>query len=127
MELLPAELPPPYSQENIGMSQKQVYTKFFSPYSNWTWFVTKDHPRVMISCERALVIQNDVSNQYSSITIFAAITSKFDEPPYPTEVVIEPADSSLPQRSAVVLNQIRSIDRQRLVKKLGGLRAPTMR
>lgn len=67
----------------------------------------------------ALVIQNDIGNQYSPITIVAAITSKFDLPPYPTEVVMEPRDSGLSQISAVVLNQIRSVDRQRLIKRIG--------
>ena len=62
----------------------------------------------------AVVIQNNIGNQYSPITIVAAITSKFSEPPYPTEVVVEPAESGLPLCSAVVLNQIRSVDRQRL-------------
>lgn len=67
----------------------------------------------------ALVIQNDIGNQYSPITIVAAITSKFDLPPYPTEVIMEPKDSGLKQASAVVLNQIRSVDRQRLIKRIG--------
>ena len=67
----------------------------------------------------ALVIQNDIGNHYSPITIVAAITSKFDLPPYPTEVVMEPEDSGLSMRSAVALNQIRSVDRQRLIKRIG--------
>lgn len=75
----------------------------------------------------ALVIQNDIANEYSPITIVAAITSKFDEPPYPTEVILEPEESGLPLRSAVVLNQIRSIDRQRLVKRLGRAATGTMK
>ncbi|MBM3749279.1 MAG: type II toxin-antitoxin system PemK/MazF family toxin [Acidobacteria bacterium] len=74
----------------------------------------------------ALVIQNDIGNEYSPITIVAAITSRFDEPPYPTEVIMEPEESGLPLRSAVVLNQIRSIDRQRLVKRLGRASPATM-
>ena len=74
----------------------------------------------------ALVIQNDIANQYSPITIVAAITSKFDEPPYPTEVILEPQESGLPLRSAALLNQIRSVDRQRLVKHLGRADAETM-
>jgi mRNA interferase MazF len=41
----------------------------------------------------ALVIQNDIGNQYSPITIVAAITSKFDLPPYPTEVLMDASDS----------------------------------
>ena len=74
----------------------------------------------------ALVIQNDISNQYSPITIVAAITSKFDLPPYPTEVVMDLSDSGLNQTSAVVLNQIRSVDRQRLIKRIGKVSPESM-
>jgi mRNA interferase MazF len=74
----------------------------------------------------ALVIQNDIGNQHSPITIVAAVTSKFDEPPYPTEVLMEPAESGLSLRSAVVLNQLRSVDRRRLVKRLGHAGPRTM-
>jgi len=74
----------------------------------------------------ALIIQNNIGNQYSPITIVAAISSKFATPPHPTDVIIETTESGLTQRSAVVLNQIRSIDRQRLVKRLGRLSAPAM-
>lgn len=74
----------------------------------------------------ALIIQNDIANQYSPITIVAAITSKFDVPSYPTEVVMEPKESGLSQPSAAVLNQIRSIDRQRLMKRIGRAEAMTM-
>jgi mRNA interferase MazF len=75
----------------------------------------------------ALVIQNDIGNQYSPITIVAAITSKFDLPPYPTEVVMEPRASGLSQTSAVALNQIRSVDRQRLIKRVGKASPEVMR
>jgi mRNA interferase MazF len=67
----------------------------------------------------ALVLQNDIGNRYSPLTIVAAISSKFDVPPYPTEVIMNPANSGLPQTSAVVLNQIRSVDKKRLIKRLG--------
>jgi mRNA interferase MazF len=69
----------------------------------------------------ALIIQNDVSNQYSPLTIVAAITSQFGTPPHPREVILEPGESGLSKPSAVVLNQIRSIDRQRLIKRLGAI------
>ena len=42
------------------------------------------------------------------------------------EVVIEPADSGLPKRSAVIVNQIRSVDRMRLQKKIGRLSRQNM-
>jgi mRNA interferase MazF len=56
----------------------------------------------------------------------AAITSKFTEPPYPTEVILEAKESGLSLRSSVLLNQIRSVDRQRLVKYLGRANTETM-
>ena len=74
----------------------------------------------------AVVIQNDVSNQYSPITIVAAVSSQFSDPPFPREVVIEPEESGLPKRSAVIVNQIRSVDRLRLQKRLGRLSRPSM-
>jgi mRNA interferase MazF len=67
----------------------------------------------------ALVIQNNIGNQYSPIVIVAAISSKFGLPPYPTEVIMEPEYSGLQQTSAVVLNQIRSVDKQRIMKRIG--------
>jgi mRNA interferase MazF len=67
----------------------------------------------------ALVIQNNIANRFSPITIVAAITSKLNDPPYPTEVILESAGTGLPLRSVALLNQIRSVDRQRLVERLG--------
>jgi mRNA interferase MazF len=75
----------------------------------------------------ALIIQNDISNQYSPVTIVAAISSQFGTPPRPREVLIRSGvNTGLSQKSAVILNQIRSIDRTRLQKRLGTLDAPTM-
>lgn len=74
----------------------------------------------------ALVIQNDVANRYGATTIVAAITSKFDIPSYPTEVPI-PLESGLRVASVVLLNQIRTVDRTRLIKRLGKADATTMK
>jgi mRNA interferase MazF len=76
----------------------------------------------------ALIIQNDVSNEHSPITIVAAITSQFRTPPHPREVpILSSAKTGLSKPSAVILNQIRSIDRARLQKRLGNLDSATMR
>ena len=75
----------------------------------------------------ALILQNDVSNQYSPITIVSAISSQFNDPPYPREVVIQPGKSGLEHASAALLNQIRSVDRKRLIKRMGAVDAATMR
>lgn len=74
----------------------------------------------------ALVLQNNVSNEYSPITIVAAISSKFNETLYPTEVLIQPPEGGMTVNSVLLLNQIRSIDKQRLVRKLGELTFASM-
>ena len=68
----------------------------------------------------ALIVQNDIGNRYSALTIVAAITSKFSSVAYPVEVTIEPTKiNGLNVASAIRLDQIRTVDRQRLVKRLG--------
>jgi mRNA interferase MazF len=74
----------------------------------------------------ALILQNDIANRHSPITIVAAITSQFEEPLYPTEVLISPPEGGLVVPSVVLLNQIRSIDRRRLVRRLGVVAEATM-
>ena len=74
----------------------------------------------------ALILQNNIANRYSPVTIVAALSSNISEPPYPTEVVIEPTKGGVKKTSVVLLNQIRTIDKQRLVKKLGRLKEETM-
>jgi len=76
----------------------------------------------------ALVIQNDVGNRYSRVIIVAVITSRLSPIPYPVEVVVESnKGNGLSVRSAIHLDQIRSVDRERLVKRLGALDVPAMR
>jgi mRNA interferase MazF len=75
----------------------------------------------------ALVLQNDVSNRYGLTTIVAAISSKVSTPPYPNEVVIEPNGNGLEITSTVRLDQIRTVDRRRLIKRLGKVEAEAMR
>ena len=67
----------------------------------------------------ALIVQNNIANKSSPIIIIAAITSKFDDRLYPTEVLIEPPEGGLKTTSVILLNQIRSIDRQRFVRRIG--------
>lgn len=76
----------------------------------------------------ALILQNDIANRYSSVTIVAAITSFSDKDgkTYPTEVFIGDSEGGLNNNSVTLLNQIRTIDNGRLVKKLGVLKDKTM-
>lgn len=75
----------------------------------------------------ALILQNDIANRHSPITIVGAITSQFEEPLYPTEVLVHSSEGGLKTGSVVLLNQVRSIDQRRLIKRLGVLRPHTMK
>ena len=74
----------------------------------------------------AVIVQNDPANRRSPITIVAAITSQFEEPLYPTEVLVRAPEGGLTTDSVVLLNQIRSVDKGRLVRRLGVLKPETM-
>ncbi len=67
----------------------------------------------------ALVIQNDITNRYAMTTVVAAITSRVSTPPYPNEIVVARPGTGLEVVSTIRLDQIRTVDRQRLVRRLG--------
>jgi mRNA interferase MazF len=67
----------------------------------------------------ALIVQNNVGNQYAATTIIAAITTTIK--PYPVTVVIRARTCGLPHDSMVNMAQVLTIDKARLIKKLGEL------
>jgi mRNA interferase MazF len=76
----------------------------------------------------AVIIQNDIGNRHSPVTIVAAVTSKLSPVAYPVEVSVVPSTGNgLSVPSAIQLSQIRSVDQERLVRRLGTLDAATMR
>ena len=74
-----------------------------------------------------LIIQNNLGNKYSPTTIIAPITSKKFSKEFSTNVNLLKEDSHLDRDSTVLLNQIATIDRIRIVKKLGFLNEDIMR
>src|SRR3990172_4973300 len=74
----------------------------------------------------ALVLQNDIANRFSPVTIVAAVTSQVADDFYPTEVRLRKGEGGLNADSVVLLNQIRSIDTRRLVRRLGRVKPGTM-
>jgi mRNA interferase MazF len=66
----------------------------------------------------ALIIQNDIGNRASPITIVAAITST-QKRPYPFQVFLPAGEGGIEHDSVVTLNHLRSIDRQRLIRRFG--------
>lgn len=73
----------------------------------------------------AVVIQNDMGNQYAGTTIVAAITTTIK--PYPVTVVVDKGEGGLPRRSMVNLAQILTLDKSRLRRCLGVLSKDRMR
>lgn len=71
-------------------------------------------------------MQNDVANRYSTITIVMVIISQFNELLYPAEVLISFPEGDLTSDSVALLNQLRSIDKRRFIKRLGVLKPETM-
>jgi mRNA interferase MazF len=68
----------------------------------------------------ALVIQNDIGNQFSPTTIVAALTTAVEKP-YPFMVKITSKESGLPKDSLVNLAAILTIDKNRLVNRAAEL------
>lgn len=61
-----------------------------------------------------LIIQNDVGNRHSPTVICAAITSKMNKAKLPTHVEISSKDYGIVKDSVILLEQIKTIDKQRL-------------
>lgn len=69
----------------------------------------------------AVIIQNNLLNKFSPLVIVAPITSKVYAEEYPQNVFLKKQDSRLMRDSTVLLNQIRTVDKRRIIKKFGFL------
>jgi mRNA interferase MazF len=65
-------------------------------------------------------------HEHSPVTIVAAITSNV-RGHGPTSVLVHVRDGDLSVDSVVLLNQVRTVDKQRLVKRLEAVVATTMK
>lgn len=85
----------------------------------------------VVGCEQGgvrpvLIVQNDVGNRYSPTVIVAAVTSRMEKQPLPTHVFIN-RNSVLQKNSIIMLEQIRTIDKSRLLEYIGHLDCRDMR
>lgn len=74
-----------------------------------------------------LIIQNDIGNRHSPTVICAAITSKMNKAKLPTHVELETGKYDLVKDSVVLLEQLRTIDKQRLRDKICRLDSEILR
>lgn len=74
-----------------------------------------------------VIIQNDIANEYSPVVIVAALTTALGPKEYPTEVRVRAPEGGLKKDSAILLNQIRTIDKRRMIERWGTLGPQTMK
>lgn len=73
-----------------------------------------------------LIIQNNVGNHYSPTVIVAAITARMQKSKMPTHVSITASHTGIEKNSVILLEQIRTIDKQRLKDRVTHLDDATM-
>lgn len=66
-----------------------------------------------------LVVQNNTGNRFSPTVIVAAISGKIKKPKLPTHIAISKGEYGLQKDSVVMLEQIRTVDRKRLIHRVG--------
>ncbi len=74
-----------------------------------------------------LVLQNDIGNRFSPTVIVAAITAQIQKAKLPTHVEIDAKEHGFDRDSVILLEQIRTIDKQRLTDKITHLDDEMMR
>ncbi len=67
-----------------------------------------------------LIVQNDIGNKYSPTVIVAAITSSIKKDTLPTHILLENIQGMC-EKSYVLLEQLRTIDKSRLKNKVAAL------
>lgn len=69
-----------------------------------------------------LVVSNNINNKYAGTVTVLPITSKKLKKTYPFELLLPKGTGNLPKDSKVKADQIRTLDKIRLVKHIGKLK-----
>lgn len=74
----------------------------------------------------ALVVQNDIGNRLSSLTILVALTTRIPQTIPPYQALIPAGTSGLPRDSIAKCDQVLTVDKSRLLDRAGAADGPTM-
>ncbi len=74
-----------------------------------------------------VIIQNDTGNLYSPTVIVAAMTTRRKKAHLPIHVPVSAEESGLNRDSVVLTEQVRTLEKSRLTKRLGRLCPEAMR
>ena len=69
----------------------------------------------------ALIVSNDINNEFSGTVTILPITSKNLEKIYPFEVFLSKRSGNLRKDSKIKADQIRTLDKSRIIKLIGKL------
>jgi mRNA interferase MazF len=97
-----------------------------TPTRGDVWLVSLD-PTIGHEVQKtrpAIVVSSNVYNRYNWVVVVVPLTSH-DVAEY-DQVLIEPPEGGLSSRSVTLPDQIRAVDRRRLAKRLGRVKAETM-
>ena len=73
-----------------------------------------------------VIVSNDKNNEFSGTVAILPITSKNLQKIYPFEVLLSKGVGKLPKTSKVKADQIRTLDKSRIVKFIGTIRKQKM-
>ena len=73
-----------------------------------------------------VVVSNNVNNQYGGTVTVLPVTSKNLQKTYPFEMLLSKGTGNLPKKSKAKADQIRTLDKARLIKRIGTLKRDEM-
>jgi mRNA interferase MazF len=68
-----------------------------------------------------VVVSNNLNNKYGGTITILPLTSQKLKKVYPFEILLSKGDANLPKESKIKADQIRTLDRRRLIKRFGQL------
>lgn len=68
-----------------------------------------------------VVVSNNLNNKYGGTVTVLPLTSKRLKKVYPFELLLQKGSANLPKESKVKADQIRTLDKRRLIKRFGRL------
>jgi mRNA interferase MazF len=98
-----------------------------APRRGDVWLVSLD-PTVGHEIQKtrpAVVVTNDVYNRYNSVLLVVPLTSH-DRAEY-DQVLLQPPDGGVKKPCVTLPDQMRAVDRQRLIKRLGRLKRDSVK
>ena len=74
-----------------------------------------------------VIIQNDTGNQHAPTVIAVPVTSSGGKPPLPTHALLPLGEGGLWRDSIALCEQVRTLEKSRLGRRLGAVSASAMR